>query len=587
MPPKAIAALFLFFALTLCTLLPAAARSAPAETTLIVTGQRVNLRADPHLNAPVRAQLDKGDRVVLTSQTGKDWLRVRLDDGSSGWMNRRFLRPASSPATGPGQPDASPPADLAGRPALRPDLRPGLPADVPRDISALPVSSGRPFAVPRPGAAPTDLNFTLVRKGSKGPTVLVFGGIQGDEPGGFSAASLLTTHYEISHGTLLIAPNLNFPSIIARSRGASGDMNRKFAQLAPNDPQYRQVRATQSLIMQPEVDMVLNLHDGYGFFRPQRESLLANPARWGQSVIVDRAQAPGCAFTNLADMADKAAAEANTALLRPEHRFFVKNTRTDEGNVEMARTLSWFAVRNGKTAFGLEASKELPVAERAYYHLLLVESFLRQAGIVFHRPFPLTPAGVRAALGDDVHVAFLDGRARLPLANIRPQLAGYLPLPKSPQMTASSPILAVTSPRPGSSNMQIHYGNNLLTSFAVRHFESDASLDSLAVLVDGQRRQVRFGETLVVERSFTVEPKPGYRVNAIGTDRNAQDESGLALARRDFVPAYSLDRNARLFRVETYRGNRLVGMFLVDFDGNAMTAGPLPDGRPTPSRHGR
>ena len=47
------------------------------------------------------------------------------------------------------------------------------------------------------------------------PVVLVVGGIQGDEPGGFSAATLLTTHYTIQKGVLWVVPNLNFPSIRA------------------------------------------------------------------------------------------------------------------------------------------------------------------------------------------------------------------------------------------------------------------------------------------------------------------------------------------------------------------------------------
>ena len=59
------------------------------------------------------------------------------------------------------------------------------------------------------------LDFTLHRLGEdQTPGVLVVGGIQGDEPGGFSAATLLITHYRIKKGTVWVVPNLNFPSII-------------------------------------------------------------------------------------------------------------------------------------------------------------------------------------------------------------------------------------------------------------------------------------------------------------------------------------------------------------------------------------
>ena len=144
------------------------------------------------------------------------------------------------------------------------------------------------------------LDFTLTAHGSgEGPTVLIVGGIQGDEPGGFSAAALLATHYRYDGGTVLVIPNLNFPSIIKRSRGLHGDMNRKFAALRENDPEYATVRRLQSIITRPEIDLVLNLHDGSGFYRPAWESPTHNPGRWGQSVIIDQEELPGAAFGRL------------------------------------------------------------------------------------------------------------------------------------------------------------------------------------------------------------------------------------------------------------------------------------------------
>ena len=69
--------------------------------------------------------------------------------------------------------------------------------------------------------------FTLIKLGvDDNNTVLVTGGIQGDEPGGFMSANLLARGYEITSGSLYVVPNLNMPSIIKRSRGVNGDMNR-------------------------------------------------------------------------------------------------------------------------------------------------------------------------------------------------------------------------------------------------------------------------------------------------------------------------------------------------------------------------
>ena len=223
------------------------------------------------------------------------------------------------------------------------------------------------------------------------PVVLVVGGIQGDEPGGFSAATLLTTHYTVSKGVLLVVPNLIFPSIIKRSRGLHGDMNRKFAKLDDRDPEFGTVRRIQELISHPRVSLVLNLHDSSGYYRPTFEDKLRNPNRWGQSVIIDQEALDGVFMGSLGNEARQAAESANSKLLSPQHALHVHNTRTAEGDHEMDRSLSYYAVRQGKAAFGLEASKEFPVEVRAYYHLLMVESFLAQAGVEFTRGVALTP----------------------------------------------------------------------------------------------------------------------------------------------------------------------------------------------------
>jgi len=56
------------------------------------------------------------------------------------------------------------------------------------------------------------LDFSLhkLESGIAGNTILIIGGIQGDEPGGFNAASLLVTNYRITKGNVWIVPNLNF-----------------------------------------------------------------------------------------------------------------------------------------------------------------------------------------------------------------------------------------------------------------------------------------------------------------------------------------------------------------------------------------
>ena len=416
------------------------------------------------------------------------------------------------------------------------------------------------------------------------PVVLVVGGIQGDEPGGFSAATLLTTHYTIQKGVLWIVPNLNFPSIIKRSRGLHGDMNRKFAKLDNSDPEFVTVRRIQELISHPRVGLVLNLHDGSGYYRNSYEDKLRNPNRWGQSVIIDQEALSGAFMGSLGNEARQAAEAANSKLLSPQHVLHVHNTKTAEGDHEMDKSLSYYAVRQGKAAFGLEASKEFSVEVRAYYHLLMVESFLAQAGVTFTRGFELNPDGIRGALLENLGVSFADNKVFLPLEDVRPAI-NLLPLSKDApaQAVTSKPIMAVLPCAKGEDGQYcVHYGNRMITLIRPDWREMDHSITGMRVLADGREAQAQFGQVLEVSNSLVVQPAHGYRVNAIGFDSGRKDESGETMTLKDFQTRFSVDRQGKLYRVEVYKDQRFSGMFLVRFisDANRLTSNdPLPNSK--------
>lgn len=430
------------------------------------------------------------------------------------------------------------------------------------------------FVSPVSGAA---LDFTAFRLGSELPLVLVIGGIQGDEPGGFSAASLLATRYEIQEGSLKVVPNLNFPSIINRSRGLYGDMNRKFAALEQTDPEYETVRRIQELITHPEVGLVLNLHDGSGFYRPQTIDKLKNPKRWGQSIIIDQEDMDSPFLGNLGELARQVAQDVNQKLIKPEHALHIRNTNTAQGDREMEKSLSWYAVRNGKSAFGLEASKELTVAERAYYHLSMVEHFLRLAGVKFSRDFELSPSGIEKALAENLGVTFAENRVFLPLENVR-QTINFLPLPPDCANRAipSKPIMAVLPCREKPEKLCVHYGNRTIALIQPEWREITDELDALRVIVDGEKKLAPFGQMLDVEKTVKILPERGVRVNAIGYEGKHEDESGRILRKDDFQKRHSIDRAGNIYRIEAYKGKKFAGMFLLRFGGKpALAANPL------------
>ena len=235
----------------------------------------------------------------------------------------------------------------------------------------------------RAALAEGPLDFTLhkLESGQPGHTLLIVGGIQGDEPGGFNAAALLVTHYKIKKGSVWVVPNLNFISIINQSRGIYGDLNRKFLSVQRDDPQYKTIRKIKSIIIDNRVDMVLNLHDGSGFYRPRYIDPAHNPQNWGQSVIIDQEQIESQPYGNLGGIARQVVAQVNGHLFSDAHAWFVKDTKTWLGNKDMEKALTYFAIRNRKPAFGVEISKEFSSTQRSYYHLEALESFMNILGI--------------------------------------------------------------------------------------------------------------------------------------------------------------------------------------------------------------
>lgn len=428
-----------------------------------------------------------------------------------------------------------------------------------------------------PGAAYAhNLDFTTIRLGSAPNAVLIIGGIQGDEPGGFSAASILASRYEIHKGSIWVVPNLNFPSIIKRSRGLYGDMNRKFAALDAKDPEYNTVRRIQDIILSPQVHLVLNLHDGSGFYRTQYEDNLKNPNRWGQSIIIDQAELEsGIFMSDLANRAEAVANAVNGALIQPPHALHVRNTNTAAGDHEMEKSLSYYAVRHGKAAFGLEATKELPVAMRAYYHLAMIEQFLVHAGIEFSRDFELSPNGVQQALSQYLGISFAGNRIFLPLEDARPNI-NFLPLPinGATSAIASKPIMAVLPCENAPKFLCIHYGNRKLASISPEWHELAHDIDFVPARIDGMHRLIPFGQVINVENEAIIESASGCRVNAIGF--GGPDDANKPLRHPNFQPRYSIDRAGTIFRVEVYKGDLFAGMFLLRFKNNMKTASKNP-----------
>lgn len=223
-----------------------------------------------------------------------------------------------------------------------------------------------------------------------GKTLLLIGGIQGDEPGGFLSAD----HYadiRLAKGNLIVVPRANFQSIVLNRRKINEDMNRKFGDDRKRNYETKIVSILKQLIMGS--DCLLNLHDGSGFFSETWESPERNPLRYGQSIIADSetyVNAETGKTVQLGDLARSAIALINRQIEHPQHHFRFNNHRTTDENSphrEQRKSATFYALYTcGIPAYGIETSKSLPLELKVRYHYLAINAFMERLEIIPEAP---------------------------------------------------------------------------------------------------------------------------------------------------------------------------------------------------------
>lgn len=237
----------------------------------------------------------------------------------------------------------------------------------------------------------SELDVITIKGLAPGPTLLILGGIQGDEPGGYLAADLYVD-LTLKKGNLIVVPRANFLSIVENSRGVEGDMNRKFADKTKgSDRDVAIVSIIKALMKQS--DFFLNLHDGSGFYSSQWESPNRNPMRYGQSIIIDAEKFIGQDGNSLemGDIVRRVMEKINPEILNADHQFHLNNHRTlreDTKHREQRLSATFHAVTKvGIPAFGIETSKNIADYRlRVRYQTMVINAFLEEFGIVPDNP---------------------------------------------------------------------------------------------------------------------------------------------------------------------------------------------------------
>lgn len=239
----------------------------------------------------------------------------------------------------------------------------------------------------------TDHQLEVIRIDGEKPglTVLIFGGIHGDEPGGYFSSEILSK-IKLHKGSLIIVPRVNFPSIMLNRREVNGDMNRKFGRERPDDPDREVIKLLKRLM--GEADVFVNQHDAYGFHRETYISEKYNQSRYGQSLIIDAPTFYSKRLgkqVELAEIGKRIMKRVNARIKNPDHHFGFwdhNSVARDTKHLEMRKSATYYALTTHSIpAFGLETSKDLPTLyHKVKYQLVVLREILQEFELEFVFP---------------------------------------------------------------------------------------------------------------------------------------------------------------------------------------------------------
>ncbi len=365
------------------------------------------------------------------------------------------------------------------------------------------------------------LDVYIQRAPEAGRTVLVLGGIHGNEPGAYMAAEKLR-ELRISNGILIVIPHTNARAIQTHLREIGVDLNRQFgSEEKPAGVDGQIVSVIKSYIAQ--ADLLLNLHDGSGYYDPIYRSALRNPSCYGQSVIADCREFFSRKYgltVPLQDPAETVLTRINQRILKSDDLFHFSNHETAEPwtkHPEQRKSATYYAVSHcGIPAFGVETSKNLASDEvKASYQLMVVHEFLMHYG-----------------LGPDDSI--LTHPPTHPAVRRSPsQLQPALSIPCTPRSAET---------------MMLRYD------------------------IDGIARQAKAGTDLWLVRGERIRfaNDPLTRVNVIGfvPDPNSNhgcDNGYIIDTGRDLMAEHSVDKKGDSFIVKLYRNKKDAGTVVLRF----------------------
>lgn len=211
--------------------------------------------------------------------------------------------------------------------------------------------------------------FFVINGENPGPTVVITGGIHGDEPAGAQAAEQIR-HWPLRSGRLIVIPRVNAPGLEEGTRRMPAvekphnDLNRNFPKTkAGAEPHGELAMALWKLVEAEKPDWVIDLHEGYHFHQIHSKSV-------GSSIIDVKGEAADAVVPAMLQ-------SVNESIEEKKKRFTRLRYPVDDSLARAAHE------RLGATAMILETTtREQRLSRRTRQHRLMVHTLFSHLGMI-------------------------------------------------------------------------------------------------------------------------------------------------------------------------------------------------------------
>lgn len=243
--------------------------------------------------------------------------------------------------------------------------------------------------------------YYIKDSGVKGPTVVLTGGIHGNEPAGFRAAEQIR-HWPIVKGKLVVVPQANVPGLEAKTRylpkvtQRQKDLNRNFVVGDDGEVMTLGPLATElwRFVREQEPDWVIDLHEGYEFHvlhRPPK----GKKRSVGSTIIYSSNEF-------LDPFVERALAAANTHVTDSKRTFVALRRGPVAGS--LARAV--YSVLGANSMILETTFRDQPFSLRARQHRAMVNSLFNDLGLIAEDCSDVLSAGTAT---DVIQVGLFDG----------------------------------------------------------------------------------------------------------------------------------------------------------------------------------